>query len=654
MSKVPTKKKSFRYKQLEIYKSLALGRGSYGAVYKAKCDQLMCAAKILHDELINKKNAGVDAAIERFEQECEFLSGFRHPNIVQYLGTARCPERSKLPILMMELVNENLTTMLENAKHPLPFYLEVDICHDIALAIAYLHSNDIIHRDLSSNNVLITAGKRAKVTDFGMSRLVKKSDSPPILTQCPGTMVYMPPEALKEPPDYTERLDCFSAGVLMIQVCSRQTPTRGERQTHERMIRKMHPLLPIAKICLSDNQYERPLAEDLCQRLAILQDGAEYKLSLLPSNADPKDVAELERQNKLLHKRLDQQDQQTKENDNIIREIRQDNEALQLRVNQLIQQQGPGSVGGPTKSKQRWVPGRNLPTEMVRGSVAVDGDVAYFMNSDGTLFSFDSTIDPYEAWCQLVKCPLEDSCLAIVDGLLTAIGGLEWKGMGNRMTNKLISLKGQEIRTWMSHFPPMPTKRRLATAVTTTKHLIVIGGISKVGIIKSLDAIDKVEVLNTAASPLTWTEVARLSHPYFKVSATICGNQLYVLGGMAHKGATKLVLACSLNNLLLSNKGTEPNSIWRQPTSVPHYFATCVSINDELLAVGGASDGKSPQAKTEVYRYDQTEGSWNLFTNMITARYNSLVGVFPTKNMMVVVGGMDQSTSRDITELCYM
>ena len=650
-----SKRKSFRYHQLEIYKSLELGKGSYGAVYKAKCDQLMCAAKILHDELIHKQNTGVDKAIERFELECEFLSGFRHPNIVQYLGTARCPERSKLPILMMELLEENLTTMLENAKHPLPYYLEVNICHDIALAIAYLHSNEIIHRDLSSNNVLITAGRKAKVTDFGMSRLIKKGDSPPIMTPCPGTLIYMPPEALKEPPSYTERLDCFSAGVLMIQVCSRQLPALGERTNHIKMVRKMHPLLPIANKCLSDNQYERPLAEDICQRLAILQDGVEYKLSLLPTNADPKDVTELERQNKLLQKRLDQQDQQMKENENTIRDIRQENESLQAKVNRMMQVPGSGSRStGPTKSKQKWIPGRNLPTEMIRGAVAVDGDVAYFMNTDGTLFRFDSTADPYEAWCQLVKCPLEDSCLAIVDGLLTAVGGWEFRGMGNRMTGKLLSLRGQEIRTWESHFPDMPTKRRLAAAITTTKHLIVIGGISKVGIIKSLDAIDKVEVLNTAASPLTWTEVARLSQPYCKISATTCGNQLYVLGG-DHRGATKLVLACSLNNLLLSNRDTEPNAIWRQPTSAPHYFSTCVSINDELLAVGGASDiTKNPQAKTEVYRYNQSEGSWNLFTNMITPRYNSLVAVFPTKNLMVVVGGMDRSASRDITELCYM
>ena len=61
--------------------------------------------------------------------------------------------------------------MLKRSQQSLAYYVQVDICHDIALAIAYLHSNDIIHRDLSSNNVLMIAGRRAKVTDFGMSKL---------------------------------------------------------------------------------------------------------------------------------------------------------------------------------------------------------------------------------------------------------------------------------------------------------------------------------------------------------------------------------------------------------------------------------------------------------------------------------------------------
>ena len=149
---------TFTFDNLHIDKSQPLGRGSYGAVYKAKCDQLPCAAKVLQDQYLITQRSEVDRIVEQFQRECDFLSAIRHPHIVQYLGMKKVPE-FKLPVLIMELLEESLTMMLEQARQPLPYNLEVDLCHDIALAIAYLHSNDIIHRDLSSNNVLITAGK---------------------------------------------------------------------------------------------------------------------------------------------------------------------------------------------------------------------------------------------------------------------------------------------------------------------------------------------------------------------------------------------------------------------------------------------------------------------------------------------------------------
>ena len=70
---------------------------------------------------------------------------------------------------------------------------------------------------MSSNNVLLIAGSRAKSTDFGMSTLTDAATSHlASMTQCPGTPAYMSPEALDEPPVYSEKLDCFSFGVLTI------------------------------------------------------------------------------------------------------------------------------------------------------------------------------------------------------------------------------------------------------------------------------------------------------------------------------------------------------------------------------------------------------------------------------------------------------
>ena len=74
----------------------------------------------------------------------------------------------------MELMDESLTRFLGRSTAPLPYHSQLNICHDVSLALSYLHSNAIIHRDLSSNNVLLIGeGSRAKVTDFGISKLLQ-------------------------------------------------------------------------------------------------------------------------------------------------------------------------------------------------------------------------------------------------------------------------------------------------------------------------------------------------------------------------------------------------------------------------------------------------------------------------------------------------
>jgi len=170
MTQQPQPQYDFHYQNVELIKTESLGIGSYGAVCKAMCDDLPCAAKILHPTLFQFNAPRTTSVMRKFEQECRLLSAIKHPHIVQYLGTYRDPE-SRLPVLLMELMDESLTHFLKRTQEPLPYHTEVNLCHDVALALSYLHSNGIVHRDLSSNNVLLIAGSRAKVTDFGMVKL---------------------------------------------------------------------------------------------------------------------------------------------------------------------------------------------------------------------------------------------------------------------------------------------------------------------------------------------------------------------------------------------------------------------------------------------------------------------------------------------------
>ena len=291
----------FSYRNIHLYKSESLGSGSYGGVCKAQCDGLLCAAKIMHPTLFDLRDPGTGSYLRKFREECHLLSLARHPNVVQYLGTYTDPD-TRLPVLLMELCDESLTAFLERSPGPLSYHIQVNICHDIALALVYLHSNGLIHRDLTGNNVLLIAGPRAKITDFGMSKLATVNPRMTALTLCPGNVLYMSPEALDEAKSYTAKLDVFSFGVIVIQILTRQFPNPTDRhrmvyvaefdemlkrevpdterrKAHLQLIPEAHSLKPLALRCLKKKENQRPSALQLYERLSELKQSSQYRES---------------------------------------------------------------------------------------------------------------------------------------------------------------------------------------------------------------------------------------------------------------------------------------------------------------------------------------------------------------------------------------
>ena len=347
--------KMIDFKTIILFKDQNLGIGSYGAVCKAKCDDLLCAAKIIHPTLFDPTELHQIAPhrehrlpIRRFQLECEFLSTVRHPNIVQYLGTHQDPD-TRLPVLLMELMDDSLTHFLESSTQLIPYHIQVNFCHDITLALSFLHSNGIVHRDLSSNNVLLIGNVRAKVTDFGMARLGNQNPRATQLTftMCPGTDVYMPPEAVKDNPVYTEKIDCFSFGVIVVQIVTQQFPKPGDRrkeiqfnqpglppivevpvselerrQNHIDEMDPNHPLKQIALNCLKDRDVERPSAQQLCERVIALKEDPQYSESLRVVEA--RHTAEQDR---------------SVERDREIRSLRQQHSQQVHHLQQIIQSQ---------------------------------------------------------------------------------------------------------------------------------------------------------------------------------------------------------------------------------------------------------------------------------------------------------------------------
>ena len=149
------------------------------------------------------------------------MSSLRHPNVVQFIGICLHPS-SPLPILVMEKLKSQLHQLLITCP-TIPLILKHSILSDVARGLAYLHPQ-VIYRDLSAKNILLTTFFAAKTCDFGssLSSATYSNARPHELTPYPGERVYIPPESLIDQPMYDCSMDIFSFGHLalftMIQV----------------------------------------------------------------------------------------------------------------------------------------------------------------------------------------------------------------------------------------------------------------------------------------------------------------------------------------------------------------------------------------------------------------------------------------------------
>jgi len=688
-----------------IYRDKPLGKGSYGSVYKAQCDELPCAAKILHSIFFQFSDPASQVLVKKFEQECEVMRTMKHPHIVQYLGTYRDSETG-LPVLLMELMDESLTKFLERSQD-LPFYVKVNLCHDIALALAYLHSSGIIHRDLSSNNILLIAGSRAKVTDFGMSKLIESNPRMTPLTQCPGTEVYMSPEALRTPPIYTTKLDTFSFGVLSVQIMTRIFPNPGparntiedlryptgkievpvpeveRRKEHIAMVNPSCSLLAIALQCLNDEEKARPTARTLCQKLAAIKDSSEYELSVDLSAAhshesggttppeltkivrelqlqQEADKCELEKRNaKIKHLTENQKSIEGMEEKMcaLTQKLKEKEDEIEMLQQKLSSQEGyQHSQSGHLEAtiELSWKRLRNAPCEMSRGATTVHGDTVYFSPFDSQKV-FAYTLDEGR-WSSnaMPECPHQNFHLIVVNGLLTAVGG-QYEG---EITNSLLSLvDGDQDSKWVQKFPPFPTKRMSVSVVHVhyIQYLIVAGG--KLQFLANEDKVATVEVMNV--NTLQWHNAANLPYPACSMGASVCGDQLYLGGGFDADGETKKVLHCSLPALIQSCQSLSlgarikraisypqghDHHIWQNIADVTVDHPKFVAMHGELVAVGCRGSGLS--TTTAVCMYNPRIGYWKTVSTVPTARDWSLV-VAPADNkfQLMVVGGYIQSIS---------
>ena len=283
-SKLPPELPGLRIINVEGVEGLkeedVIGSGAYGAVYRVTVDGVPCIAKRIHAILQDNKvpPADRDAARQKFAAECVLLSKLRHPNIVHFVGVHYQKGLSDLSMIM-ECLAMDLGHCLDTRPN-IPLSVRLSILQDVAYGLLYLHTHNppIIHRDLSANNVLVTKHMTAKIADLGVSKLLdlRKHAS----TKAPGTLYYIPPEALRPKPSYDSKLDNFSFGHLCLYVATQEfpdvhevdiTPSVLQNKTIQILKRgeafkkmgTVHPLHNVAHLCLQDNPDKRPTTTEL-------------------------------------------------------------------------------------------------------------------------------------------------------------------------------------------------------------------------------------------------------------------------------------------------------------------------------------------------------------------------------------------------------
>ena len=251
------------------HQKLVIHTGPSGATL----DEHPCAAKIFFRE------EDLPSSFYRVEQVWRDL---KHPNIVQFLGKVQDP-RNNRPIILMELIEQNLTDFVRRSSTGVPYHVQVNISHDIALGVDHLHRNGIIHRNLNSCNILLTTHYQAKLTRLWKSKMVDSDPSlPRPMTPPIEDELFLPPEALCSEPCYSDKSDCFSVGCLLFYIATRTDPFVAAllRMPYLEMIPTFHGFRPVAIDCFKDKSDDRPSAAQLCQRLGQLKTTAAYRKSL--------------------------------------------------------------------------------------------------------------------------------------------------------------------------------------------------------------------------------------------------------------------------------------------------------------------------------------------------------------------------------------
>ncbi|KAH9790052.1 MDIS1-interacting receptor like kinase 2 [Citrus sinensis] len=191
-----------------------IGTGGYGSVYRAQ----LSSGKVVALKKLHRSETEEPAFLESFQTEARLLSQIRHRNIVKLNGF--CLHNKCMFLIYEYMERGSLFCVLRNDVEAveLDWTKRVNIVKSMAHALSYLHYDckpSIVHRDISTNNILLNSNLEAFVADFGLARLLHPDSSNRTLVV--GTYGYIAPE-LAYTMAVTEKCDVYSFGMVALEV----------------------------------------------------------------------------------------------------------------------------------------------------------------------------------------------------------------------------------------------------------------------------------------------------------------------------------------------------------------------------------------------------------------------------------------------------